>query len=300
MYKPINIAVPATSANLGPGFDCIGVALNLYNQFRFTPADNTVITVEGVEASRLTSEKDSLLYKSLLRFYEYLGKTPPPLKIEIVLGVPLARGLGSSATAIVGGLVAGNYLEGEPLSREEVMNLAIELEGHPDNVVPALLGNCQLSVSDGKTWHISPIPWHQAIIPVVAIPDFELSTQEARAVLPSQYSRADAIFNIAHLGLLIRGLADNQKDWLSTAMGDKLHQPYRESLIHGYTSVKESAMVAGAYGLVISGAGPTLLALTDVDCAPQVQAAITQVWQEMGVKPQVLSMRLDTQGARQL
>jgi homoserine kinase len=124
--------------------------------------------------------------------------------MEIQLGVPLARGLGSSATAIVGGLMGANLLADKPLSLSEILDLAIAIEGHPDNVAPALLGNCQLSVKDGEKWQITPLNWHPELVPVVAIPDFELSTEMARSVLPQHYSRQDAIFNVAHIALLVK------------------------------------------------------------------------------------------------
>ena len=148
--EQVTVKVPATTANLGPGFDCIGAALTLYNQFKFTLASETgvKIKVTGTEAERVSTDSSNLVYQSFVRLYKQLRKTPPNVEIEIELGVPLARGLGSSATAIVGGLVGANQLAGTPLQLSEVMELAIAIEGHPDNVVPALLGNCQLSVGN--------------------------------------------------------------------------------------------------------------------------------------------------------
>src|SRR4028118_2186987 len=244
VVSTVSVTVPATTANLGPGFDCIGAALTLYNQFRFTRLDAkpnspgrggetelVSISVTGTEAQRVDTSADNLVHQAFVKFYQHLGQTPPSVEIEIQLGVPLERGLGSSATAIVGGLVGANQLAGEPLDRIEVMKLAIAMEGHPDNVVPALLGGCRLAATGEevmKTWEICDIPWHGDIVPVVAIPDFELSTQQARSVLPTNFSRADAIFNIAHLGLLLRGLEMGRGDWLRTSLQDRIHQPYRQ------------------------------------------------------------------------
>lgn len=295
----VNVTVPATTANLGAGFDCIGAALTLYNQFSFTPATELSFSVTGAEAERVKTDESNLAYQAFVKFYEYIGQTPPPVHIEIELGVPLARGLGSSATAIVGGLVGANRLAGEPLGEIEVMNLAIALEGHPDNVVPALLGGCRLSASDtSQTWAICDIPWHESIIPVVAIPDFELSTAEARRVLPTEVSRADAIFNAAHLGLLVRALQTGNGDWLRAALQDRLHQPYRQGLIQGYEAVRAAAVEAGAWGLVISGAGPTMLALVDKAQAAGVEKAIAAAWQSAGVMADVRSLSIDLQGAK--
>ncbi|MBA3922059.1 MAG: homoserine kinase [Nostocaceae cyanobacterium] len=295
------VTVPATTANLGPGFDCIGAALTLYNEFKFTRlADGGVtIAVTGKEAARVETNESNLGYQAFLKLYEYLGQQPPPVKIEIKLGVPLARGLGSSATAIVGGLVGANMLAGEPLSQLQVMELAIAMVGHPDNVVPALIGGCRLAATGlGVPWEIAEIPWNQKVIPVVAIPDFELSTQEARSVLPTTISRADTIFNVSHLGLLLRGLETGKGDWLQAALQDRLHQPYRQALIPGYADVSAAAMAAGAYGMVISGAGPTLLALADLLHAADVAVAMQLAWKKVGIGAEVRSLALDLQGAK--
>ncbi len=321
MTKTVSVTVPATTANLGPGFDCIGAALTLYNQFKFTRLDSVgsrqvEIAVTGAEAQLVKTDESNLLYQAFVKFYEQLGQTPPPVQIEIDLGVPLARGLGSSATAIVGGLVGANQLAEIPLDQMQVMELAIALEGHPDNVVPALLGGCRLAARDlmdepprgrGRTeeegesfggWQICDIPWHGNVMPVVAIPDFELSTRKARRVLPNEVSRADAIFNTAHLGLLLRGLETGRGDWLRAALQDRLHQPYRQALIPGYEAVRSAAMAAGALGMVISGAGPTLLALVDAAQAAEVEVAMGAAWKQEGITAQVRSLPIDPQGAR--
>ncbi|WP_341525425.1 homoserine kinase [Nostoc sp. UHCC 0302] len=295
----VTVTVPGTTANLGPGFDCIGAALKLYNKFKFTRLEEggLIINVTGTEAERVQTDESNLLYQAFVNFYQHIEQTPPAVKIEIQLGVPLARGLGSSATAIVGGLVAANQLAGAPLSQLQVMELAIATEGHPDNVVPALLGGCRLAASSGGGWEICDVPWHGDVVAIVAIPDFELSTQEARRVLPTEVSRADAIFNTAHLGLLLRGLETGKGEWLRAALQDRLHQPYRKVLIPGYDAVNIAAVTAGAYGMVISGAGPTLLALADKLHSEAVETAISTAWKEEGITAEVRSLSLDTQGA---
>lgn len=309
MPSTITVTVPATTANLGPGFDCIGAALTLYNQFKFTLVDSASsvqIAVTGAEAHRVQTDESNLIYQAFVKFYEHIGQTPPGVQIGIQLGVPLARGLGSSATAIVGGLVGANSLVGTPLEQWQVMELAIALEGHPDNVVPALLGGCRLAASvlkepllkSQENWMICDIPWHESVVPVVAIPNFELSTQEARRVLPFQVNRADAIFNTAHLGLLVRGLESGKGEWLRAALQDRLHQPYRQALISGYEAVQQAAMAAGAWGMVISGAGPTLLALVETSLAISVAQAMEAAWQKSGITACVRSLSIDSQGAQ--
>lgn len=297
LFSRVTVTVPATTANLGPGFDCLGAALSLYNRFSFLPSDRPLkITAHGSEAERVTTDSTNLAYRAFLQLYRHLQQSPPAVQIDIALGVPLARGLGSSATAIVGGLVGANVLAGSPLSQEEVMQLAIAMEGHPDNVVPALIGGCRLAAAD-QHYAICDVPWHSDVVPVVAIPSFELSTSEARRVLPATYSRADAIFNVAHLGLLLRGLQTGRPDWLQAALSDRIHQPYRQSLISGYETVQRAALTAGAYGVVISGAGPTLLALSHLDQAIAVKVAMAKAWESEGISTQSQVLQLDRTGA---
>lgn len=302
--KKITITVPATTANLGAGFDCLGAALSLYNKFTFTliePKDSPEalkITVIGTEAARVTTDATNLAYQAFCAVYQVLNKPVPGVAIALELGIPLARGLGSSATAIIGGLLGANYLAGNPLSIAAIQDLAIKLEGHPDNVVPALVGGCRLSATkeDGN-WEICDVPWLPEIIPVVVVPDFELSTAAARAVLPRTYNRGDAIFNIAHLGLFLRGLATGKPAWLETGLQDRIHQPYRQSLIPGYEAVRQAAIAQGAYGLVISGAGPALLALTDMSRAGVVGEAIASTWQNLNIQTEIHILKIDHQGA---
>ena len=301
----VTVVVPATTANLGPGFDCLGAALSLYNRFQFSllPIGEKALVIEatGLEAELVARDESNLAYRAFAYFYQQIGQEPPPVYLAIALEIPLARGLGSSATAIVGGLLGANELVGSPVPLEKVMEMAIALEGHPDNVVPALIGGCRLSASgsaSGKSaWTICEVPWHGDIVPIVAIPNFELSTAEARRVLPQSYSREDAIFNLAHLGLLLRGLETGRADWLSTALQDRIHQPYRQQLIRGYEAVQRGAIAAGAYGMVISGAGPTLLALSHKEQATEVEAAMAIAWAEEGVSLTMRVLQLDTEGA---
>ena len=296
------VTVPATTANLGPGFDCLGAALTLHNRFRFsklyTPVDALKITVTGPEADRVPLDKENLIYQAFARLHQHLNQTPPPIHIEIELGVPLARGLGSSSTAIVGGLMGANLLAGSPLAPSDLIELAIALEGHPDNVVPAFQGGCCLAASGPDAeWVISDVPWHEAVIPIVAIPNFELSTAEARQVLPQSYSRADAIFNTSHLGLLLRGLATAREAWLKAALVDRIHQPYRQTLIPGYEAVAAAAIQSGAHGVVISGAGPTLLALANQERDSAIADAMAATWAESGVEARAMALSIDFRGA---
>ena len=298
----VTVTVPATTANIGPGFDCLGAAFNLYNRFHFTPftplsdSEPFQISIEGAEAKRVNAGPTNLVYRSFLKCYERMGLDAPPVHINIKLGVPLSRGLGSSSTAIVGGIAAANALAGSPLDQMALAILANAIEGHPDNVVPALFGGAQLATIANGRLQVCDLPWHESVVPVAIIPEFELSTADARRVLPDKYSRADAVFNAAHIALLLRGIATGNGDWIAGGMSDRIHQPYRKKLIPGYDNVRRAAMQAGAWGLVISGAGPTLLALSPPDAAETVRAAIETAWQSQSFASKAYCFQLDTQG----
>jgi homoserine kinase len=277
------VSVPATTSNLGPGFDCIGAALNLYNKFEFAHSEELKISAAGLFADKIAKNKNNLIYQSFEQFYDRIGQPKPVIALHVDAQVPLARGLGSSATAIIAGLVGGNLLAGSPLSQLELLNMAIEVEGHPDNVAPAMLGGCQLIASKVSSgWEFCALPWHEQVAIAVAIPDFELSTSKARQALPKQVSLKDAIFNASHLALLTQALITANPDWLQSALQDKLHQPYRQSLIPGMEAVQAAAIASGAYGLVISGAGPTLLALGEPTKIDAIGDAMTEAWQKLG------------------
>lgn len=301
----VKVSVPATTANLGPGFDCLGAAWSLHNHFRFTllgkealnQGERLQIVAQGDGAEQLSTDATNFVYQSFCQLFAEIHQPVPPVRIDIDSRIPLSRGLGSSATAIVGGLVGANMLAGEPLDGGAIAALATKLEGHPDNVVPALLGGCRLAAQDlNQAWEICELPWHSDIIPVLAIPDFTLSTEAARQVLPQTYSRADAIFNAAHLGLLIRGLTTGHAPWLRAALQDKIHQPYRKSLIPGFDAVQAAALATGAHGLVISGAGPTVLALAAPETVAQLSQALAAAWQSHGITAQVQALALNAQG----
>ncbi|MFS8796457.1 homoserine kinase [Synechococcus sp. R70.1] len=294
----VEVIVPATTANLGPGFDCMGAALQLYNHFQFReiPAG---LSIHYRGSDPISQGKDNLVYRAFCRAFELLDKPVPGVEIEITLNVPLARGLGSSATAIVGGLLGANAIGSLNLASETLLQLAIVLEGHPDNVVPALQGGCQLCVQGQQgQWVFCPVEWHERIGIVAAVPNFKLSTQAAREILPKSVSLADAVFSSSHLGLLIRSLQSGRVDWLRVALQDRLHQPARMELIPGFKAVQEAALAAGAYGVVISGAGPTLLAF----CAPEeregVGAAMVSAWAQLGIEAEAKPLSLDWQGGR--
>ena len=288
MSESFQVSVPATTANIGPGFDCLGAALTRYNRFTFTSnpeASPLQIEVTGAESDRVPTDTSNLVYVAFCECFRHLDRPVPPVQLKIDLDVPLARGLGSSSTAIVGGILGANALAGSPLESTNLARLATELEGHPDNVVPALLGGCRLAtVNDEGQGTLCEISWHPDIVPILVIPAFEVPTAKARQVLPQTYSRTDAVYTIGHLGLLLRALETGNGDWLRTAIGDRIHEPYRKTLIPGYDAVVQSALAAGAYGVTISGAGPTLLALGSPDQAEAIATSMSARWQQQGIE----------------
>ena len=300
MSNSIVVTVPATTANMGAGFDCLGMALSLENRFEFTAGqgDKTTFTVISDTDKPINLPDDNLLHEAYLRFFQSLNIPAPIVDIKIIVNVPFSRGLGSSATAIVAGVLGANHFSPKKLSSTELLNLAIEIEGHPDNVVPAMLGNCILSVAGEQKWHLVPITCNPDIKFIVAIPDFKLSTEEARSVLPSNLSYSDAVFNISHLSLLLKGLETGNTEWLTEALKDKLHQPYRTKLIKGYDRIYDNVINAGGYGMVISGAGPTLLAMSNASVESDVITTMKQTWESFGVKPIVKSLDIQTEGAK--
>ncbi|MBE7382555.1 MAG: homoserine kinase [Leptolyngbya sp. SIO1E4] len=302
MSESFLVSVPATTANIGPGFDCLGAALTRYNRFTFINTlgkESLKIEVTGAGCDRVPTDSSNLAYEAFCQYFKHIDRPLPSIRLEIALDVPLARGLGSSSTAIVGGILGANALAGFPLQSGALAQLATDIEGHPDNVVPALLGGCRLAtVDDEGQGTLCEVPWHPDIVPVVVIPAFEVSTAKARQVLPQQYSRADAVYTLGHLGLLLRALATGNGDWMRTAIRDRIHEPYRKALIPGYDVVVQAALVAGAYGVTISGAGPTLLALGHPEQADAIAQAMAKAWQQQDIDVvDAVPLQIDAIGA---
>jgi homoserine kinase len=292
----VQVRVPATTANLGCGFDVLGLALQLYNVFTFTTTAEAGWRVSLPPGLHLPPSNDNLVYQAAHRLFKQVGITPPGLHLSLAINIPLARGLGSSSSAIVGGLVAANHLTGSQLDQETLLAIAVDIEGHPDNVTPALMGGLTLSYAVGAQHRYVHLPFPQELTVIVAIPDFELSTAYARSVLPAQVSRTDAIFNCSRTALLAYALQNRQYDLLATAMDDRLHQPYRAALVPGMVDAIAAASAAGALGVALSGAGPTLLALA-LEHTEDIAAALQQAFQQHGITCQTRQLHADTTGA---
>ena len=284
MAKKIKISVPATTANCGAGFDCLGIACTYHNLFTFELTDTVGFDVqvagEGSEFF-LPTETNLAIESMRYVFDKYQLRAPQGVRLQMQNKIPLSRGLGSSSSAIVAGVIAGNYFADLNLTKEELLVLANEIEGHPDNVAPALLGGITLSYTQqGRAYALQVEP--KKMFKLVAIvPEIKLATAKARAVLPEHVSMQDAIFNLSRAALFVLSIQKGDLDKLDHALTDCLHQPYRQQLIPGMAEVFAAAKKNGAYGAVISGAGSTLMAFCPLtaDCegiGKSMQAVFTE------------------------
>ncbi len=271
----VRVAAPATTANLGPGYDCLGMALDIWNTVEVEPlsgGDTPSVSVSGEGAGELEDGTENLVYRSMEFLYRELGRPMPPLRVCCDNEIPLARGLGSSAAAIAGGLAAANALanmtgEGGGFAARDLLEMAATIEGHPDNVAAAVMGGLQLVVTEAQdsgesTLYTVPVSVPAAIHAVLFIPENRIATADARAVLPQQLPVPDAVHNMARVALLVAGMATNHPEYLSVATQDKLHQPYRQPLFPAMKLLMKAALDAGALGAFLSGSGSTVLALT--------------------------------------
>tara|TARA_Y100001968_G_C19445840_1_gene765330 strand:- start:3454 stop:4401 length:948 start_codon:yes stop_codon:yes gene_type:complete len=297
------VDVPSTTANIGPGFDCLGAALELNNKFIIQiiegPGETFELIIEGNEGSHLRGGPDNLFYRAAQRVWHAAGVQPVGLQARVKLAVPPARGLGSSATAIVAGLVGANALMGEPLRKEKLLELAIDIEGHPDNVVPSLLGGlCITAKAASQRWRVVRCEWDKSINAVVAIPSIRLSTNEARRAMPKVIPISDAVMNLGALTLLLKGLRTGDGEMVSDGMYDRLHEPYRWRLIKGGVQVRQAALDAGAWGCAISGAGPSILALCPQSESQNVSKAMASTWESIGVGCRAPILNIQTEGTQ--
>ena len=259
----IRMQIPATSANIGSGFDSLGLAVSMYNYVNMDESDDVVIkTLDNIQ---VPTDRSNLIYKTAKYLYDLCGKNCPGLYIEQENNIPMARGLGSSSACIVAGLLGANHLMGNPLNRDEIINIAADLEGHPDNSTPALLGGQVTAVLENKkVWYVKQ-EIRDDLRFVAIVPDFELRTSLARQALPREINHKDGVFNLSRAALMSVSLYSGNYQNLRIAADDRLHQPYRLSLIKGASAVMESSYLLGAYCSYISGAGSTLMSIIDKD-----------------------------------
>lgn len=294
--QKVTVSVPATSANLGPGFDCLGLALNLRHDVTFSaqPDAGLQISAAGEDSYKIPLDKENLVYQAAEMVFKRLHWRPSGLCFHQENQIPIGSGLGSSSSAVLAGMFGANALAGSPLQKAEILQMATNFEGHPDNVAPAVHGGLILGVKgpEGLIIERIPIPTLQVVI---VLPDFQLLTADARAALPAEIPLQDAIFNASRVGYLIRALEATNYEKLSVAMQDMLHQPYRLGLIPGMKDAFQAALRAGAAGVALSGAGPGLIAFAP-DRHDEIGAAAVDAFERAGCSCRTWKLEIDTAG----
>ncbi|WMJ79920.1 homoserine kinase [Clostridium sp. MB40-C1] len=261
----IKLRIPATTANMGPGFDSLGMALRLYNEIWIEEKDGGVEVFQQGKPSEVPLE-DNLIYTSLVKTLKKYNHKWDGFRIDVKTGdIPISRGLGSSAACIVAGVTAANVLMGQVMSIDEIIEESVKIEGHPDNIVPAVVGGMVVSLMDRERVIYSKVNIPNSLRMFVMIPDFKLSTEEAREVLPISYSREDCVFNISRVAMLINAMNNGELEKLRGATQDKIHQNYRLKLIRNAEEIFKASERYGSLAEFISGSGSTLMALVDKD-----------------------------------
>lgn len=287
--------IPATMGNLGPGFDCLGLALDLFNEVQVIKGSKFELNIEGHGKDRLSHGRENLVYQAIYNFFSKIKRPIPELHISCRNNIPLSRGLGSSAAAIIGGLAVANSLVGSIMTQEELLQLAIDMEAHPDNLTPAIFGGCQVIIYNrGKLIH-REIPFLKSWQFVLFIPDFELSTKESRNILNPQVTRQDAVYNLGRLALLIRSFITGDTEDLKLATQDRLHQLKREAFFPAMSNLFRAAIDTGADGAFLAGSGPTVAAIAsryyDI-----IGKAMINEGKRLGIDGQVNILKLSENG----
>jgi homoserine kinase len=302
----ITIRVPATSANLGPGFDSLGLALDLWNETTVTLAIEYTVQVNGEGMERLSQGENNLIIRSAQKLAERVGKHLPPFHVDCINRIPLSSGLGSSAAAKLTGLLGANVLLGKPLTKAQILDLATELEGHPDNVAAAMLGGLVVSTIENGNVYAHKINVHGNQTPTgyfdlpfhltIVLPDFHIPTNQARQAVPEQVSIKDAVHNISRAVLITEAFRDGDLGLLSRAMTDTLHQPYRLSLIPGAQAAMDAARQEGAAAVALSGAGPSLITFSSKP-GPAIGEAMKRAFEQAGLQARIFPLRMSNHGA---
>lgn len=262
MNRKLSIKVPATSANMGPGFDCLGIALDIWNKVSVMDSDDSEsrVLVIGNGESELSYGTDNLVFQGFSRLFNVIGRQIPNVIIECENKIPLSRGMGSSSAALVGGLYAANTYAERPLNDSELLKLAADMEGHPDNVSPALLGGMQIGIYDDGALVTAGVPIPENLSAVLFVPNVPMPTKEARDILKSHVDRSDAVYNIGRAAMMVQAMITGRLDYLRYATQDKLHQPDRQKVFFPMNNIIRAAMACGALGAFLSGSGSTILA----------------------------------------
>ncbi len=303
----VSVKVPATTANIGPGFDCLGMALPVYN---IVTIEETVLPKSGIEIVVFSEDEDfnsmsiptdnsNIAYKAVEMLYNSVGQTPGELKITIKSSIPLARGLGSSASVIVGALMAANELLGSPADEAALLSLATEVEGHPDNITPAIIGGLVVvSQEEDDSIIYRKLSWPKDWYLTVCVPDIELSTDISRSVIPECIPLKDVEFNLRRVGMFIHAVDTHDEDLIKLALQDKIHHPYRQKIVPGFVEIKEALKYEpNLLGCVLSGAGPSILVITNNNKTEIIKEKIQNIWADMNIKSYIQMFPVEEKGA---
>ncbi len=305
----VSVRVPATTANIGPGFDCFGMALQLYNTITIEetimPKDDieiVIVTSEDKEINEmhLPTDNSNVIYQAIELLYGYVGQIPSAIKVTINTEIPIAKGLGSSASVIVGTLMAANKLLGSPADLDALLSIATEVEGHPDNITAAILGSFVMSsLEDDGSIIYQKLPWPHEWKLTLCIPDYELATNISRSVLPEKVNIEDAVFNARRCAMLIQAIHTKNAELMKLAMQDRLHQPYRIRLVPGLDEIIENLKdIDNVLGTALSGAGPSILVISQGNNLDTIKGIIKNTWEKFSVKADIRTIDIDVDGAK--
>lgn len=295
----IHIQIPATSANMGPGFDSIGIAVSLYNHIWVEKIEEGLqIELKRTQPIPIPTDETNLIYQTMQFFFEKKGLKMPGVHLVQEDYIPMVRGLGSSAACIVGGLFAANALAGYPCSRDELAQIAAQLEGHPDNSNPAIFGSMVVGALDEKEMKYVRLELPKDLVFAIMVPDFPVSTEKSRAVLPESYSRRDVVFNASRAALLVASMLTGKYENFDMVMEDRVHQPYRAALIPGMEEIFAHAKEAGALASYLSGAGSTLMAMVKREDAAAFQEKMAAYLKTLPHNWELTILEPDREGVR--
>ena len=292
----IEVRVPASSANLGPGFDSFGIALSLYNTIRVKETEKGLYITNSDTLEFVPTNTNNLIYRAVLRVFDEVGYTMRGLMINQNSDIPMTRGLGSSSACIVGGLIAGNILSGRHLTSQRLFELATEIEGHPDNVAPALFGGFCISCRDEQRLIRQTIRLKSDIKFVAMVPKYFVSTKKSRGLIPKEVPIENAAFNISHASSIVYAFATGNYDGLSVFCKDRLHQPYRAEVVLDMDEIIKKSMENGAYCAYLSGSGPTVVAMVSSDNGSFVNK-MNEAFKSLGIERSCIELTCDNVGA---
>lgn len=294
----VKVKVPATSANMGPGFDSIGVAVQLYNHLEVEPIEKGFeIIIQKEQSIAIPTDEKNLIYQTMQQFYQTLGKPMPAVRLTQSDDIPMARGLGSSAACIVAGLLAANTLAGNPYTKDDLAKMAAKIEGHPDNSNPAFFGSMVTGVLTEKSMEYVRLELPDDLLFAIIVPNFPVSTKSSRSVLPPHYDRQDVVYNVSRAALLVASILTGKYENLEVAMDDKIHQPYRKVLIPHMEEIFAHAKESGAIACYLSGAGSTLMAMVTKEHAEEFRNKMSTYLQTLPNDWQLTLLSADKEGA---